>query len=62
MLKKIESPTQAPIPSPIPSVILTPTPTQEELPTYDPDPGWFRCLFPVIPLPSDTGSDPRPPS
>jgi len=58
MLKTFESPIQTPIPSPIPSA----TPTQEDLPTYDPEPGWLSWLFPVIPLPSDPGSDPRPPS
>jgi hypothetical protein len=60
MLKSFESPIQTPRPTPIPSA--NPTPTQEEIPTYDPEPGWLSWLFPVIPLPSDIGSDPRPPS
>ena len=62
MLKTFESPIQTPIPSPIPSANPTPTPSQEELPIYNPGPGWLNWLFPVIPLPSDIGSDPRPPS
>ena len=62
MLKTFESPIQTPNPTPIPSAIPTPTLTQEELPTYDPEPGWLSWLFPIIPLPSDPGSDPRPPS
>ena len=61
-LKSIQSPIPTPDPTPIPSANPTPTPTQEDLPDYDPEPGWFRWLFPVIPLPSDPGSDPRPPS
>jgi hypothetical protein len=58
MLKTFESPIPTPAPTPIP----TPESSEQEIPDYDPEPGWLRWLFPVIPLPSDPGSDPRPPS